>query len=106
FSSRRRHTRFSRDWVSDVCSSAVAARGPLREGLDGRRPPRQGGARGACRRLGREPGPKDRQAQPVQSGAGNPFGEKVEQRAKVRSEERRVGKERSSCWGGRIGRSM
>src|SRR5690606_39742980 len=25
FSSRRRHTRFSRDWSSDVCSSDVAA---------------------------------------------------------------------------------
>src|SRR5690606_40115554 len=37
FSSRRRHTRFSRDWSSDVCSSdlllehrgAVAGRGPV-----------------------------------------------------------------------------
>src|SRR5690606_40224564 len=27
FSSRRRHTRFSRDWSSDVCSSDLAARG-------------------------------------------------------------------------------
>src|SRR5690606_41064080 len=26
FSSRRRHTRFSRDWSSDVCSSDLAAR--------------------------------------------------------------------------------
>src|SRR5690606_13064689 len=31
FSSRRRHTRFSRDWSSDVCSSDLA---PLREILD------------------------------------------------------------------------
>src|SRR5690606_40592108 len=30
FSSRRRHTRFSRDWSSDVCSSDLGAqRGPL-----------------------------------------------------------------------------
>src|SRR5690606_40832883 len=39
FSSRRRHTRFSRDWSSDVCSSdlpeqacnAVEQRGPLQQ---------------------------------------------------------------------------
>src|SRR5690606_39726679 len=33
FSSRRRHTRFSRDWSSDVCSSdlAVEQREPARE---------------------------------------------------------------------------
>src|SRR6266511_4630881 len=30
FSSRRRHTRFSRDWSSDVCSSDLPARGPIR----------------------------------------------------------------------------
>src|SRR5690606_4024396 len=29
FSSRRRHTRFSRDWSSDVCSSDLAGHGPL-----------------------------------------------------------------------------
>src|SRR6266511_2144538 len=28
FSSRRRHTRFSRDWSSDVCSSDLPVRGP------------------------------------------------------------------------------
>src|SRR5690606_41120755 len=31
FSSRRRHTRFSRDWSSDVCSSDLA---PWREHID------------------------------------------------------------------------
>src|SRR5690606_40937931 len=31
FSSRRRHTRFSRDWSSDVCSSDLQARGCDRE---------------------------------------------------------------------------
>src|SRR5207302_6993952 len=39
FSSRRRHTRFSRDWSSDVCSSDLAAAIPivraLRESLSG-----------------------------------------------------------------------
>src|SRR5690606_40344800 len=29
FSSRRRHTRFSRDWSSDVCSSDLAAAGAI-----------------------------------------------------------------------------
>src|SRR5690606_39369654 len=37
FSSRRRHTRFSRDWSSDVCSSDLAGqrageRGPIDDG--------------------------------------------------------------------------
>src|SRR5690606_40119539 len=29
FSSRRRHTRFSRDWSSDVCSSDLLLGGPI-----------------------------------------------------------------------------
>src|SRR5690606_40660206 len=33
FSSRRRHTRFSRDWSSDVCSSDLSSRF-VRKGLD------------------------------------------------------------------------
>src|SRR5690606_40884938 len=32
FSSRRRHTRFSRDWSSDVCSSDLSPWGPGRFG--------------------------------------------------------------------------
>src|SRR5690606_39697085 len=36
FSSRRRHTRFSRDWSSDVCSSdLVVAKTSLRQRFDG-----------------------------------------------------------------------
>src|SRR5207302_3691535 len=31
FSSRRRHTRFSRDWSSDVCSSDLTQAGDARE---------------------------------------------------------------------------
>src|SRR5436309_9306799 len=31
FSSRRRHTRFSRDWSSDVCSSDLSSRSSRRE---------------------------------------------------------------------------
>src|SRR5690606_40996043 len=34
FSSRRRHTRFSRDWSSDVCSSDLLEAGPV--GADAR----------------------------------------------------------------------
>src|SRR5690606_39972117 len=36
FSSRRRHTRFSRDWSSDVCSSDLGALGggPLKDAQD------------------------------------------------------------------------
>src|SRR6266508_262893 len=53
FSSRRRHTRWPRDWSSDVCSSDLC---------DGRRP-----AAGRCRRrcgpraeaAARDPGPED-----------------------------------------------
>ena len=59
------------------------ARRPRGEGLDRRRASRQRSARRACRRLNRQPGPKDRQGQPVQSGAGHTFGEKAEQRAQV-----------------------
>src|SRR6266511_831636 len=33
FSSRRRHTRFSRDWSSDVCSSDLAGAAPGVRGL-------------------------------------------------------------------------
>src|SRR5690606_40613226 len=32
FSSRRRHTRFSRDWSSDVCSSDLAIGGLIAQG--------------------------------------------------------------------------
>src|SRR5690606_40653987 len=34
FSSRRRHTRFSRDWSSDVCSSDLLHAGGRRQGGD------------------------------------------------------------------------
>src|SRR5690606_39769580 len=46
FSSRRRHTRFSRDWSSDVCSSDLADRRRLPGGrrFPGHCPGRCGGA--------------------------------------------------------------
>src|SRR5690625_7389945 len=70
FSSRRRHTRWPRDWSSDVCSPISpgprAARRPIR--------PRGGPLRAVA-----EPEPAARPA--------------------TRSEERRVGKEGRSRWG-------
>src|SRR5690606_40616202 len=69
FSSRRRHTRFSRDWSSDVCSSDLPAVHGGNRADD--RPPARRGERGGGRHA--------RQSQP-------------------RSEERRVGKECRSRW--------
>src|SRR5690606_39434103 len=79
FSSRRRHTRFSRDWSSDVCSSDLPHAGP---------PPRQGHPhhQGAP-----TVGPLPRRAAPTAGpppSPGRPHG------GTARSEERRVGKER------------
>src|SRR5690606_40163749 len=39
FSSRRRHTRFSRDWSSDVCSSDLGTLGPSTASFDLTLPP-------------------------------------------------------------------
>src|SRR6266508_1828069 len=59
FSSRRRHTIFSRDWSSDVCSSDLAALDPLdveeSQKMPGRRGPARGGpVRSEERRVGKE----------------------------------------------------
>src|SRR5690606_40857789 len=85
FSSRRRHTRFSRDWSSDVCSSdlefGVAPSGHER-GAGGRGVQADEGAHGGGlpRAVGAE------EARDVPGGDGE------------RSEERRVGKEgRDRC---------
>src|SRR5690606_40355167 len=75
FSSRRRHTRFSRDWSSDVCSSDLRGRA-LHRGVAAHRPRARGGRlRAAGRRAAKRiAGPR------------------------ARSEERRVGKECRSRW--------
>src|SRR5207253_8176527 len=44
FSSRRRHTRWPRDWSSDVCSSDLDRRRPLEVFLERRRVPAAGEA--------------------------------------------------------------
>src|SRR5690606_40126697 len=70
FSSRRRHTRFSRDWSSDVCSSDLSAGAPS-------------GAGGTAATGG--------------GGGGQPSGG-ASSGGTHRSEERRVGKECRARW--------
>src|SRR3712207_9421902 len=74
FSSRRRHTRYWRDWSSDVCSSDLTAGHGARAG----------GAAGVRGRRGR--------------GAGGARGGGLHRGVGGRSEERRVGKECRSRW--------
>src|SRR5690606_40076177 len=78
FSSRRRHTRFSRDWSSDVCSSDLRlARGVTERVPDRRLPATLGGsAFDLVRRRRGTPQESVRKHQSIR-----------------RSEERRVGKE-------------
>src|SRR5690606_39509212 len=97
FSSRRRHTRFSRDWSSDVCL-------PILDGAE---------RDGAQHRGGREAGfsvePAEKEAAEDQFfaerreiGAGEEDEGEPRRRGlvePVRSEERRVGKELRSRWG-------
>src|SRR5690606_40548037 len=95
FSSRRRHTRFSRDWSSDVCSSDLAAprAGTMVGGRAG--PPDPAAERGGAPRAPSVRGLVDGDRDPRRRSAG---------RAGVplaRSEERRVGK-----GGGRGGRGI
>src|SRR5690606_40985227 len=100
--SRRRHTRFSRDWSSDVCSSdlegkAVAVAGGGAEAALHREPGAGGLAAGMDRLHHVDGGGLDLAARP-QRGVD---GETVLLRPAVdRSEERRVGK----GWGGRRAR--
>src|SRR5207302_5613222 len=76
FSSRRRHTRFSRDWSSDVCSSdLIASHWSLLAGQFSKN--------------------RSLSAYPLLVGLEFPAGEFVP----PRSEERRVGKECRSRWG-------
>src|SRR5690606_40632991 len=92
FSSRRRHTRFSRDWSSDVCSSDL----PLRSGLvpstdDGR--DRFLIPAGKARYLGEIVDNHERNREWVEQQV-----RLARERGRVRSEERRVGKECRARW--------
>src|SRR3712207_8072883 len=84
FSSRRRHTRYWRDWSSDVCSSDLGQPVLLREAVPA--PPARLGAHGgrAGHLLLPRRGPRDARVD--------------EQPRRPRSEERRVGKECRSRW--------
>src|SRR5690606_39774227 len=88
FSSRRRHTRFSRDWSSDVCSSDLEPTvQPVALFVVHLKIPPIGMYRGNHGTSG------------VQYQA-EPTGEKIGlSHPKIRSEERRVGKECRSRWG-------
>src|SRR5687768_17921845 len=83
FSSRRRHTRCSRDWSSDVCSSDLAGAAAARQ-----RPDRRGARsrRALCPRLFRPVPP------------GTTAARSSRRPRTTRSEERRVGKECRSRW--------
>src|SRR5690606_7489579 len=83
FSSRRRHTRFSRDWSSDVCSSDLAVGADVLAELDrlgvigrpgGGRPDRAGAeGRERGEAADRQPGIAKKGA-PVEGGGGDPLG--------------------------------
>src|SRR5690606_40986607 len=81
FSSRRRHTRFSRDWSSDVCSSDLRKR--LTRILADKR---RASACKSCEHYDYCAGGPSHV--PVHDGSGDCAGGK-----RMRSEERRVGKE-------------
>src|SRR5690606_40878271 len=87
FSSRRRHTRFSRDWSSDVCSSDLQLGARDRLVHAGALP----GAGGGRRVRGREEAGGG-----CRAGAGLPLDSAAAERGwpvdLLRSEERRVGK--------------
>src|SRR3712207_7545294 len=88
FSSRRRHTRYWRDWSSDVCSSDLGPAAPQQSYL------RAEAVLDAAARTG---------AGAIHPGYGflsedAGFAAAVEAAGLVRSEERRVGKECRSRW--------
>src|SRR5690606_40058314 len=93
FSSRRRHTRFSRDWSSDVCSSDLGGGVPRK---------RQHRLRIAVFFLAQDRGDmlvrlRRKQALPEHSQGANRKGPQCAGPG-LRSEERRVGKECRSRW--------
>src|SRR5690606_40062563 len=85
FSSRRRHTRFSRDWSSDVCSSDVVV---PRNCIDEDKKLREIDVRIAALTA----------AQLKKAPSSYPLAQKTEDER--RSEERRVGKVRRWRWSG------
>src|SRR5690606_40331218 len=89
FSSRRRHTRFSRDWSSDVCSSDLYRYLSLLP--PGRQEPQEGFLDGVLRERAANNGN-------FISPAITPARVQLRARRIGRSEERRVGKECRGRW--------
>src|SRR5437870_12376393 len=87
FSSRRRHTRWPRDWSSDVCSSDLAGHRPERL--------RPGAGEKAADAGATRPDPAAGGADPAAIVCGD-LGAGQDRR----SEERRVGKECRARWAG------
>src|SRR3712207_9124619 len=81
FSSRRRHTRYWRDWSSDVCSSDLSA--PARMAWTSKKPSARRGALARTAPRGKEARTSSARMTLVSS---------------IRSEERRGGKECRSWW--------
>src|SRR5207253_8624805 len=102
FSSRRRHTRWPRDWSSDVCSSDLCrSSGNSQTGSSVASPGGLGAAQAAQGPEGKpgDEGGGDRERdQYLRRLAGNETACRLEHR----SEERRVGKERRTGWGGNV----
>src|SRR5258707_11689629 len=89
FSSRRRHTRYWRDWSSDVCSSDLLLPGFVELEVVGEELPGGDGRARQQRALDA--------AEPAHQLGGVPAGNAVRDE-KVRSEECGVGEERRSLW--------
>src|SRR5690606_40440386 len=98
-SSRRRHTRFSRDWSSDVCSSDLETLAIVGESGSGKSTTARAilGLVEATRgKIETAPGKSSR---PVQMVFQDPFASlNPRLNVEARSEERRVGRERRARW--------
>src|SRR5690348_18148553 len=88
FSSRRRHTRWTGDWISDVCSSDLD-RGGERRAVPGQQLVGDGAAEAECPDESRD----DRQRELVAAVAVATGVQVQVADVQMRSEERRVGKE-------------
>src|SRR5690606_40071049 len=93
FSSRRRHTRFSRDWSSDVCSSDLRTALHDFRGRTMRHPTRRRALTAALAGIVAATVALTPLLADARAGRGGSFGSRG-----TRSEERRVGKEGSSRW--------
>src|SRR5690606_39845045 len=95
FSSRRGHTRFSRDWSSDVCSSDLRVAVPASSSAPATSP--SSSARGS-KHMGHKVHPTGIRLGIAKDWNSKWYAGKKEYAEYLRSEERRVGKECSSRW--------